>query len=1081
MDAGTVGLRIASSVMVPLVKRLLLPPKSLPGAEFGERPVRIGRLLSFTGDRRTLSEADLYQLARELVRRAVRAAGPHDPPIAPDEQNAVGYALGHTLRALGDLDMDDVQAYDLGPEKLAAALVRASAPETRALLSDDAARLHDRLLVTACLHLVHQFSKRPGFDARTQVETRRSLSAQKEQLRLILERLPATLSEDTDFEQAYADYVVRAHSTLSIHGVDLHDARSQAWPLDTAYLSLEAAPARDPAEPVPGAVNGDADGRGADPDPESERTTGPVEAALAAHDRVLLRGVAGTGKTTLVQWLAITTAQQDRVPGHLPQLLGRVPFVLPLRTLARDDGELPLPEGFLRWLDCPLSGSEPKGWAVRVLQAGRGMLLIDGVDEIPEAERPRARSWLKKLRTTFPGNLWLVTTRPSALPRDWLGREGFREFTLTPMRPVDVRRFVQRWHEAAGAGGELAQTLLRSLRSSAELSHLASNPLLCALICALHRERAGFLPIGRVSLYEAALSMLLERRDRERYLYGEGTPKLDQKSATEPLKRLAYWLIRNERTRLKRKVAVDLVEKLRPSVPQLTAVGTADDVLQLLLDRSGLLQEVAGREPAEGAVDFIHRTFQDFLGAKAALEDHDHGALVNNAHLDQWEDVLQMAVAQARPDERADILTRLTGRADREDDDTVRARLRLLALASLDQATRLDPEVRRTVEERAAQLLPPRSMREARALAETGALLLGLLPEADSLDGDAEVTTVHAICRIGGDAALARLREFLTTRQPAVRGQLLAHWDRFDTDEYAEEIIKPLLAAGAGEAVTVRSAAELKALSAMSGYERVVLQGDFAELDIVGALNAGGLRELRLRGNMRLTSLGFLSDFPALEALTLNGCRAISDTAPLTRLPHLRRLSLADLPQLEPLARLSACPRLDSLILGAAVPWRGLRDLPRPGALRVLSLPPDAVELADITALTELCELRLHHASDRLRPDDWDALLAELPALRSLRLSHEQLNIMLFPPGARIPQLTSLEVRSRPGAAVSLRRIARRLPGLEEVHLTLFDSVDLVHLAGLNGLRRVRLDYPGEVHHADELPARVELAVRPRH
>ncbi|MGA4838618.1 NACHT domain-containing protein [Streptomyces sp. G45] len=1075
MDAGTVGLRIASSVMVPLVKKLLLPPPSGPGAEFGERPVRLRRLLSFTGDQRTLSEADLYQLARELVRRAVRAAGPHDPPVARDEQNAVGYALGHTLRALGDLDMDDVQAYDLGPEKLAEALVRASAPETRDLLSAEAARLHDRLLVTACLHLVHQFSKRPGFEARSQVELRRGLSAQKEQLRLLLERLPTTLAEDTEFERRYADYVVGQHSTLTIYGVDLHDAQSQAWPLETAYLSLEAVPARDPAEPLPVPGNGDADpdGRGVDPDPESERAAGPVEAALAGHDRVLLRGVAGTGKTTLVQWLALTCARQERVPGHLPQLLGRVPFVLPLRTLARDDTELPLPDGFLEWIGCPLAGSEPKGWAVRLLQAGRGVLLIDGVDEIPEAERPRTRAWLAKLRAAFPGNLWLVTTRPSALPRGWLAREGFREFTLTPLRPVDVRRFIQRWHQAAGAGGDLADTLLRSLRASPELSRLATNPLLCSLICALHRERRGFLPQGRVALYEAALSMLLERRDRERDLYGRRPPKLDQKSATEPLKRLAYWLIRNERTRLERRHAVDLVERLRPSVPQLARAGSAEDVLRLLLDRSGIL-----REPAEGAVDFIHRTFQDFLGAKAALEDHDIGALVAHAHLDGWEDVVQMAVAQARPDERADLLTRLTVRADREGDESVRTRLRLLALASLDQATRLDPDVRATVEERAAQLLPPRTMREARTLAEAGTLLLGLLPDADSLTGDGEVTTVHAICRIGGDAALARLRDFRTTRQSAVRAQLLAHWDRFDTEEYAEEIIKPLLASGASEAVTVRSPAELKALSGMSGYERVVLQGDFTEMDVLGALNPEGLRELRLRGNMRLTGLGFLAAFAGLEVLGLHGCRAVSDTAPLARLPLLRRLTLTDLPQLEPLARLSACPRLDALLLGAAVPWRGLRDLPRPGALRLLALPPDAVELAAITQLTELRELRLHNASDRLRPDDWDALLAELPALRTLRLSHEQLSMMLFPPGTRIPQLTRLEVRSRVGATVSLRRIARRLPGLEEIQLTLFDSVDLVHLAGLRSLRRIQLDYPGEV--AGEPPAGVELAVRPR-
>ncbi|MEI5097531.1 hypothetical protein RB200_01270 [Streptomyces sp. PmtG] len=259
----------------------------------------------------------------------------------------------------------------------------------------------------------------------------------------------------------------------------------------------------------------------------------------------------------------------------------------------------------------------------------------------------------------------------------------------------------------------------------------------------------------------------------------------------------------------------------------------------------------------------------------------------------------------------------------------------------------------------------------------------------------------------------------------------------------------------------------------------MALHGDFGEEEILGALAPGRLRELRLRGNPSVTGLDFLAAFPALEAVALSGCGAVSDTAPLTRLPLLQRLTLADLPQLEPLARLGDCPRLEELLLGAAVPWRGLRDLPRPGALRLLALPPDAVELTAITDLTELRELRLHNASDRLRPDDWDALLAGLPALRTLRLSHQQLSMMLFPPGARIPRLTRLEVRGRPGAAASLRRIARRLPGLQELHLTQFDSVDLVHLAGLRELRRVRLDQPGEVR--GELAPGVELLVRPRH
>ncbi|MFE6029911.1 NACHT domain-containing protein [Streptomyces niveus] len=1071
MDGGVVGLRIASAVVVPVVKRLLLPAAKAPGAEFADRPIPIRRMVAFGEEHRTLSEDDLHKLARELVRRAVRAAGPHDPPVGADEHDAVGQALTRTLHALGDLDMDDVQAFGLGPERLAAELSRRAGPDTRRLLSDDAARFHDRLLETACVHLVRLFSRQPGFAARAQIEQSRELREQSAKLDRLLERLPDLSRQDTDFEEAYARYVVECHGRLTIYGVDLREPDGQDWPLESAYLSLEAVPYRGGADPVP-VLSGEA---GADRDAETERAGGPAEALLASHERVLLRGVAGTGKTTLVQWLALTTAQQDRVPGGLPQLYGRVPFVLPLRALVRKDTELPMPEDFLRWIGCPLVGTEPDGWAARVLQHGRGVLLIDGADEIPKGERPRARAWLKKLIAVFPGNLWLLTSRPSALDREWLAREGFQEFTLTAMRPADMRQFIRRWHTAARATEELGESLTQSLRSSPELSRLATNPLMCALMCALHRERRGFLPQGRASLYEAALSMLLERRDLEREVYGRGhRPELDQKSATEPLQRLAYWLLRNERTQLERADAVDVVRRLQPSVPRLAEVGTPEEALQLLLERSGLL-----REPATGAVSFIHRTFQDFLGARAVLEERDMGMLVNNAHVDQWEDVVQMAVAQARHQERADLLTRLRERGDREKDAAVQARLRLLALASLEQATRLEPTVREAIEDRAARMLPPRSLREARSLAQTGPLLLGLLPRAKDLEGDEELATVHAICQIGGDAAIPRLREFLGTSQSAVRAQLLDHWDRFDTLVYAEEIVRPLLETGPDEAVTVRSPAELDALRTMSGYQRVSLRGDFSPEEIRTSLNPRRLRELRLHNTLQLEDLELLSVYPELETLALQGCRNVKDPTPLTRLPRLRRLELRDLPQFEPLLKLSDCPALEGLLVGAEVPWRGLSDLPRAAELRLLSLPPAAAQLAGIVHCRGLEELRLQDASDRVTPDEWGSLLGELPDLRRLTLSPQQLSMLLFAPRTEIPQVTHLTVRARPGAPVPLRRIARRLPGLEEIHLSQVSELDLGSLAGLRRLRLVRLSYAGEIRGADTLPDSVELDIHP--
>ncbi|EXU63511.1 ATP-binding protein [Streptomyces sp. PRh5] len=1071
MDGGTVGLRIASAVVVPVIKRLLLPPASAPGAEYGERPVPIRRLLSFAKEHRTLTEDDLHKLARELVRRAVRAAGPHDPPIGPDEHDSVGQALTRTLHALGDLDMDDVHAFALGPERLAAELSRRAGPDTRRLLSDDAARFHDRLLETACVHLMRFFSRRPGFAARAQIEQSREIREQSEKLDAILRRLPDISRQDEQFEEEYAAYVVECHGRLTIYGVDLREPDGQDWPLETAYLSLQARPYRDGTDRVP-VVNGEP---GADRDTETERAPGPAEAVFATQERVLLRGVAGTGKTTLVQWLALSTAQQERVPGGLSQLFGRVPFVLPLRTLARKDSELPMPDDFLRWIGCPLVGTEPDGWAARVLRHGRGVLLIDGADEIPKDDRTRVRAWLKKLLAVFPGNLWLLTSRPAALERGWLAREGFQEFALAAMRPADMKQFIRRWHTAAGASQELGDSLTQSLRSSPELSRLATNPLMCGLICALHRERRGFLPQGRASLYEAALSMLLERRDLEREVYGRSRkPVLDQKSATEPLQRLAYWLIRNERTQLDRPDAVNVVRRLQPSVPRLAEVGTAEEALQHLLERSGLL-----REPAPGAVNFIHRTFQDFLGARAVLEERDMGMLVNNAHLDQWEDVVQMAVAQARHQERADLLTRLRERGDREQDATIQARLRLLALASLEQATRLEPTVREAIEDRAARLLPPRSLREARSLAQTGPLLLGLLPDAKDLEGDEELATVHAICQIGGDAAIPRLREFLGTGQPAVRAQLLAHWDRFDTEVYAEEIVRPLLDTAPEEIVTVRSHAELEALRTMSGYQRVGLHGDFAPEAIRAALDPRQLRELRLRNTLQLEDLDLLSAYPGLETLALQGCRNVKDPAPLARLPRLRRLELRDLPQFEPLLKLADCPRLEGLLIGPEVPWRGLSDLPRPAELRLLSLPSSAAQLAGIVECRELAELRLQDASERLTPDEWGSLIAELPQLRKLTLSPQQLSMLLFAPRTEIPQVTHLDVWARAGVAVPLRRIARRLPGLEEIHLSQVAELDLASLAGLRRLRRVRLVYPGEIRGADSLPESVDLDIYP--
>ncbi|HEV7626680.1 MAG TPA: NACHT domain-containing protein, partial [Streptomyces sp.] len=510
------------------------------------------------------------------------------------------------------------------------------------------------------------------------------------------------------------------------------------WRLDSAYVSLEA------TQDSGGTLD--------------TATSVPADRVLTGNDRVLLRGPAGSGKTTLLQWLAVTAARQT-YDEHLAHLLGRVPFVLPLRRVVRD-GLPPTPDRFLHAVRSSLAGAQPAGWAERVLTAQRGLLLIDGIDELPAGQREETRRWLRELMGDFPGNLWLVTSRPSAVREDWLAAEDFTELSLAPMSRHDVAAFISRWHNAADAEPGLADSLVAAVRTNPDLGRLAVNPLMCGLICALNRDRHGCLPQGRRDLYDAALSMLLEKRDRDRSVYvPDGLRDLSKDTQVQLLQQLAHWMIRNGRAEMEQDDVVLQLDRSLRRMPHIEA--GPYELFRYLLERSGVL-----REPAEGRVEFVHRTFQDYLGAKAAVEEGDFPLLLDNAHKDQWEDVIRMAVAHARPLERARLLRGLVaqvpadgtgvagglhseeGGAEREFRGSVRNLL--LAAACLEHATDLHPRVRAEITSKTSRLFPPRSMAAARHVADIGGpMLLGLLPGPDGLTDAEAACAVVAASRTG--------------------------------------------------------------------------------------------------------------------------------------------------------------------------------------------------------------------------------------------------------------------------------------------------------------------------------------------
>ncbi|MET8449479.1 NACHT domain-containing protein [Streptomyces sp. NPDC005209] len=1060
MDPTVLGSKLASALVGPLVKKLFV--QEGPGAGLVDRPVRLSALVSFKGEKRTLTEKDVRKLAARLVGDAVRSPG--ERPFPADEEEAVAHALADKLLALGTLDMDDVQAVRLGYRELARGLHRA-APASG--LSADASFFLDSLTEWACLHVINFFTRRSTFVAHTLVEQSRAQAELIAKLDELISRSPRPFARDAVFERRYLKYVAKRQGHLTIYGIDLVNSPAK-WPLDVAYLSLEVTGTRARREDFDAERQWDQAGAGrliegtnliaAGVGPLETR---PADQVLAEHDRVLLRGVAGSGKTTLVQWLAVSATRAEP-QGPMAYLYGRVPLVLPLRTLTRHGERLPAPDDFLKASGCSLAAAQPEGWTDRVLEAGRGLVLIDGIDEVPETERERARAWLGELITAYPDNRWLVTSRPSAVRDDWLTDEGFTEVTLSAMSPTDVAAFIGRWHRAARTGDadddgaadllSYESQLLAAIRGKADLGRLATNPLMCGLICALHRDRRGYLPHGRKELYDAALTMLLTRRDRERDV-STGV-ELQQEPQTQLLQRLAYWLIRNGRTELDRERAEAIIAEALPAVPAAAAIGDAAAVHRHLLNRSGLL-----REPAPGAVDFIHRTFQDYLGARAAVEVWDIGLLIEHAADDQWEDVIRMAVAHARPRERAEILTGLVEKGDASQEGRERNRVFLLAAACLEHAAELDPAVRAAVQERAGSLVPPSDSAAAEELAAVGPLVLDLLPGPERLTSWEAFCAVVTATRIGSAAAIPYLARFTGPGMLLVRTQLMLDWGRFDAESYAREVLSRI--DPTHFAFIVTNSAQLRALRALGGRPSVQFRGDLPIDELTAYLADFPPRALTITGNPGLTDVSLLENVAGLTHLAINKCHELSDLSSLAGL-GLDSLSLRSdsaYPHLD-LRGLAALDRLADLDLDLALtggweldqlPTRALYSLALNGRAR-----PEG-GLAGLRRLRHLTDLRLNTESSPTSGSEWSEI-ASLSQLSDLRLSSSCLTCA--PHALSLPSVVDLTLTSDGFGSPSLERIPSLFPGLVQLHIVgvaALQGLDVTPLSGLPKLRSLTL------------------------
>lgn len=856
--------------------------------------------------------------------------------------------------------------------------------------------------------------------------------------------------------------------------------------------------------------------------------------------RLLINGPAGAGKSTLLRWCAVTAATTvaammhksdgtleatslDPVHANADALArsldggwrNKTPFLIRLRDCS--SGSLPAAEDFPKFLAKHLPAA-PDGWVVDMFEAGQALILLDGVDEIHRDQRPLLAEEIRDLVHAYPDCTYVITTRPGAVPEGWLDREGFVDAYVEPMSKRDREEFVTKWFRSAALelqkrprpGEDLRQTAMKlnaELVEQPELGVLATNPLLCAMICALYRERQEKLPESPAELAEALCNMLLHRRERE-------TPGLGHKHFSNAWRELQYgqkkallaeiaWcMVRKGESSIETADVVRIVKGALTSIPGRNEA-EAEEVVQALVERSGLL-----RPAREESIDFLHNTLKEYLAASHICESADWSVLAQHADDPSWQPVILFALASANEAFSSGLVAELlrkmgaelllpkrAGSLNKEEKTLLaEAKARQFFLVRCRSAAkRLASELSAKIDGFLAELLPPQAMNEIEALSLLGPKILAY--------GEATIgkpswwanqnSQVAARClrlmrTVGGARASSYLRSIRTLN--ASSSLAMSEWliavNELCEGEHVDwpfkqanslflsssmlQDIRPLrylthlkfLSIERSSVVDLSPLSEIETLEWLSASRTMVA-------DIRPLVSLRSLRSLYL-GATNIVDAAPLAELSELESLSLSNT-PISDFSPISKLEKLNRLDLSGT-RIRSLEVLSALHELRALGLN----FTEVEDLlPIAKLSKLEDLNMMRANLSDISPLRHLVALKRLDL-DGTQVGSCESLLG-LHQMEWLDLSKTKINDIY--PLHKMKSLTFLRLTDAP---VSCIKPLAECTSLDMLDLSGTKVSDVSPLSGLKMLRSLSLrNLPVEsLEPLEKLPSLLLLSVR---